>query len=113
MKLERRRLPHRLVFACALLLIAAFTLAAGAADQPKARFTGQPITLHLHDADFRDVMSTFSKLTNVKIVVDDGINEKVTIVANEKPWDEMLDVVVRISNLRWEITSDKSIHVFR
>jgi len=77
---------------------------AGLLDPPE--FTGDPITLRLHDADLRDVLKTFSKLLEIEIVVDPAVSGKVTVDLREIPWDQALDLVLRVNNLGWERVGD-------
>ena len=72
-------------------------------DGPPASgdFTGEPITLRLHDANLQDVLRTFSKLLPVEIVVEPSVTGTVTVDLRQVPWDQALDLVLRINNLGW------------
>jgi len=65
-------------------------------------YTGEPITLSLKEADIRDVITTFSALTQREIIVDEGVSGEVTVELREVPWDQAFDVVLRTNNLGWE-----------
>ena len=69
---------------------------AGTAD-----FTGEPITLRLQDADLRLVLQTFSKIAHIEIAVDPSVEGKVTVDLRDVPWDQALDLVLRINGLGW------------
>ena len=43
------------------------------------QFTGEPITLTLKDADIKDVLKTFSVLTDMNIVLDPSVGGSVTV----------------------------------
>ena len=62
-------------------------------------FTGEPISLTLQEADLRDVIETFSVLTQREIVVDEGVAGEVTIDLRKVPWDQALDLVLRTNDL--------------
>jgi len=64
-------------------------------------FTGEPITLRLQDADLRMVLQTFSKIAQMEIAVDPSVEGKVTVDLREVPWDQALDLVLRINGLGW------------
>ncbi len=51
------------------------------ADQPAAapNYSGEPITLNLKDADLRDVLKTFGRITGMEIRAEDGVAGKVTV----------------------------------
>jgi type II secretory pathway component HofQ len=61
-----------------------------------------PISLDLKDADIRDVLRTFAKLTNTDIVADPEIAGKVTVSLHEIAWTEALDTILGDANLRRE-----------
>jgi hypothetical protein len=65
-------------------------------------YTGEPITLTLKEADIRDVIGVFGKLTQTEIIFDESISGKVTVDLRNMPWDQALDVVLRTNGLGWE-----------
>jgi beta-lactamase regulating signal transducer with metallopeptidase domain len=72
----------------------------------------EPISLDLKDADIRDVLRTFAKLTNTDIVADPEITGKVTVSLHEIPWTEALEKILTDANLRQERLGN-AIHVHR
>ena len=62
----------------------------------------ETISINLKDAEIRDVLRTFSKLTNIEMIVDDDVAGKVTVVLTETPWTEALETILRTNNLRQE-----------
>jgi beta-lactamase regulating signal transducer with metallopeptidase domain len=60
------------------------------------------ISINLKDAEIRDFLRTFSKLTNIEMIVDDDVNGHVTVVLTEVPWTEALEIVLHTNNLRQE-----------
>ncbi len=68
-------------------------------DTQEQQFTGQPITLTLKDADIKDVLRTFSKLTQLNIVLDPSVSGSVTVELRDVPWDQALDLILRINDL--------------
>jgi len=77
-----------------------------------AKKPDENISIDLKDADIRDVLRTFSKLTNIEIIVDDDVAGRVTVMFSEVPWTEVLDVVLRQNNLRQE-RAGNTIYVHR
>jgi type II secretory pathway component HofQ len=65
------------------------------AEPSTSRFAGEPISLDLKDADLRDVLHTFSRLTGLNLVVDPDVKGSVTIRLHDVPWDQALDLIVR------------------
>jgi beta-lactamase regulating signal transducer with metallopeptidase domain len=69
--------------------------------RPKASYD-EPISLDLKDADIRDVLRTFAKMTNTDIVADREIAGNITVSLYEIPWTEALDKILADANLRQE-----------
>ena len=101
---------------CALLVAAAWAVPAADATasprrraakpvtvntQPAAgsRFTGEPISLDLKDADLRDVLRTFAKLARLNIVIDPEVKGSVTVRLHDVPWDQALEVILQVNGL--------------
>jgi len=70
------------------------------------RYTGEPITLTLKDADVKDVLRTFSTLTNLNIVVDPGVGGSVTVELRNGPWDQALDLILKINGLGYTLENN-------
>jgi type IV pilus assembly protein PilQ len=82
-------------------------LAAPAATAPKAKsstvvigetgpkYRGEPISLDLKDADLRDVLLSFARVSRSNIVIDPDVTGSVTVHLHDVPWDQALDLVVR------------------
>jgi TonB family protein len=80
-----------------------------------ATSAGKPddtISIDLRDAEIRDVLHTFSKLTNTEIIVDDDVTGRTSITMNEVPWTEALEIVLRTNNLRQD-RAGNTIYVHR
>jgi type IV pilus assembly protein PilQ len=70
------------------------------------QFTGEPITLTLKDADIKDVLKTFSVLTDLNIVLDPGVSGSVTVELRDVPWDQALDLILRINGLDYVLENN-------
>ncbi|MCD4750305.1 MAG: type IV pilus secretin PilQ [Thermoanaerobaculales bacterium] len=68
-------------------------------DTDEVQFTGDPISLTLKDADIKDVLKTFSALTRLNIVIDPEVQGSVTVELRDVPWDQALDLILRINGL--------------
>jgi type IV pilus assembly protein PilQ len=75
-------------------------------DSQEVQFTGEPISLSLKDADIRDVLKTFSALTQLNIIVDPGVGGSVTVELRDVPWDQALDLILRINNLDYVLENN-------
>ena len=67
--------------------------------EPVRRFTGEPISLDLKDADIRDVLLTFSWLARLNMVIDPEVKGSVTVRLENVPWDQALDVILKVNGL--------------
>lgn len=68
-------------------------------ETEEIQFTGDPISLTLKDADIKDVLKTFSALTQMNIVIDPEVSGSVTVELRDVPWDQALDLILRINGL--------------
>jgi len=75
-------------------------------DSQEQQFTGEPISLSLKDADVRDVLKTFSALTQLNIIVDPGVGGSVTVELRDVPWDQALDLILRINGLDYVLENN-------
>jgi type IV pilus secretin PilQ/predicted competence protein len=80
---------------------AATTLAATAAAQSPApmqtpaRYTGEPISVNLKDVDLRDFFRLIHEISGLNVVLDPAVKGSLTIVLDEVPWDQALDIVLQ------------------
>lgn len=63
------------------------------------RYTGEPISLDLKDADLKDVLKTFSKLARFNLAIDPDVKGSVTVRLENVRWDQALDVILRANGL--------------
>ncbi|MFV2073033.1 MAG: type IV pilus secretin PilQ [Thermoanaerobaculales bacterium] len=75
-------------------------------ETEEQRFTGEPITLTLKDADIKDVLKTFSVLTDLNIVLDPSVSGSVTVELREVPWDQALDLILKINGLDYVLENN-------
>ena len=75
-------------------------------DTQEQQFTGEPISLSLKDADIRDVLKTFSALTQLNIIIDPGVGGSVTVELRDVPWDQALDLILRINGLDYVLENN-------
>jgi type IV pilus assembly protein PilQ len=75
-------------------------------ETEEQQFTGEPITLTLKDADVKDVLRTFSALTQLNIVLDPSVSGSVTVELREVPWDQALDLILRINGLDYVLENN-------
>ena len=88
---------------------AATTLATSAAAQapaagpsnaaPAGKYTGEPISVNLKDVDLRDFFRLIHEISGLNVVLDPAVKGSLTIVLDEVPWDQALDIVLQNNSL--------------
>ncbi len=84
----------------------ASTYATKEVSSQERQFTGEPISLKLKDADIKDVLRTFAELTNLNIVVDPSVSGSVTVDLHNVPWDQALDLILKINGLDYVLENN-------
>src|SRR5713226_3482216 len=87
--------------------IAATTMAAAsqaqapapAAAAPAGRYTGEPISVNLKDVDLKDFFRLIHEISGLNVVLDPAVKGSLTIVLDEVPWDQALDIVLQNNSL--------------
>ena len=62
-------------------------------------FSGKPISLNLVDADVKQVFRLFHEISGLNFVLDPSVSGRVTIVLDEVPWDQALDLILKNNGL--------------
>ena len=70
-----------------------------AASQPAAKYTGEPISVNLKDVDLRDFFRLIHEISGLNVVLDPAVKGSLTIVLDEVPWDQALDIVLQNNSL--------------
>ncbi|HTZ48508.1 MAG TPA: type IV pilus secretin PilQ [Verrucomicrobiae bacterium] len=78
---------------------AASTVAAqqGASASPSVsggKYTGEPISVNLKDVDLKDFFRLIHEISGLNVVLDPNVKGTLTIVLDEVPWDQALDIVL-------------------
>jgi len=69
----------------------------------RKEYTGEPISMSLKDADVREVLRTFARLSGLNIVIQPGVRGTVTVELERVPWDQALDQILKINGLGYEL----------
>lgn len=62
-------------------------------------YSGQRISLNLKDADIKDFFRLIHEISGLNLVIDPNVQGTVTMVLNDIPWDQALDLVLRNNQL--------------
>lgn len=71
--------------------------AAASAATPK--YSGEPISVNLKDVDLRDFFRLIHEISGLNVVVDPAVKGSLTIVLDDVPWDQALDIVLKNNDL--------------
>jgi type IV pilus assembly protein PilQ len=77
--------------------------AAAPAAAPEKKFTGDPISVNLKDVDLKDFFRLIHEISGLNVVLDPSVHGTVTLVLDQVPWDQALDIVLRNNSLTKEI----------
>ena len=66
---------------------------------PGPRYTGEPISVNLKDVDLKDYFRLMHEISGLNIVLDPAVSGRLTIVLEDVPWDQALDIVLRNNGL--------------
>jgi type IV pilus assembly protein PilQ len=79
---------------------AAATVANSQASTPATgRYTGEPISVNLKDVDLKDFFRLIHEISGLNVVLDPAVKGSLTIVLDEVPWDQALDIVLQNNSL--------------
>jgi type IV pilus secretin PilQ/predicted competence protein len=66
---------------------------------PVGKYTGEPISVNLKDVDLRDFFRLIHEISGLNVVLDPAVKGSLTIVLDEVPWDQALDIVLQNNSL--------------
>jgi type IV pilus assembly protein PilQ len=64
-----------------------------------AQYSGEPISVNLKDVDLKDFFRLIHEISGLNVVLDPGVKGNLTIVLDNVPWDQALDVVLQNNDL--------------
>ncbi|HEV2248718.1 MAG TPA: type IV pilus secretin PilQ [Terriglobia bacterium] len=65
------------------------------AGTPASKYTGAPTSLNFKDLDVLDFFRLIHELSGLNVVVDPDVKGRLTIVLDNVPWDQALDIVLK------------------
>ena len=72
---------------------------AGPEDIMPPRYVGRRISLDFQGADISNVLRLIADVSGFNIVVGEGVKAKVTLKLISVPWDQALDMMLKVNNL--------------
>jgi len=68
-----------------------------------SRYSGEPISVNLKDVDLRDFFRLIHEISGLNVVVDPAVKGTLTIVLDDVPWDQALDIVLHNNDLEKQL----------
>jgi len=72
-----------------------------ASNGPK--YTGEPISVNLKDVDLKDFFRLIHEISGLNVVLDPNVHGTLTVVLDDVPWDQALDIVLKNNDLAREL----------
>jgi len=70
------------------------------------RYTGEPISVNLKDVDLKDFFRLIHEISGLNVILDPNVKGTLTIVLDEVPWDQALDLVLQNNGLEKQLTGN-------
>jgi type IV pilus assembly protein PilQ len=67
------------------------------------KYTGEPISVNLKDVDLKDFFRLIHEISGLNVVLDPQVHGTLTIVLDDVPWDQALDIVLKNNELAREL----------
>lgn len=68
-------------------------------DQTGGKYTGAPISVNLKNVDLQDFFRLIHEISGLNVVVDPNVKGTLTLVLDNVPWDQALDIVLKNNDL--------------
>jgi type IV pilus assembly protein PilQ len=65
----------------------------------ETKYTGEPISVNLKDVDLKDFFRLIHEISGLNVVLDPNVKGTLTIVLDDVPWDQALDIVLKNNSL--------------
>jgi type IV pilus assembly protein PilQ len=73
---------------------------------PTGRYSGEPISVNLKDVDLKDFFRLIHEISGLNVVLDPNVKGTLTIVLDEVPWDQALDIVLQNNGLDKQLSGN-------
>jgi type IV pilus assembly protein PilQ len=67
------------------------------------KYTGEPISVNLKDVDLKDFFRLIHEISGLNVVLDPNVKGSLTVVLDDVPWDQALDIVLKNNDLAREL----------
>lgn len=81
----------------------AMTTQVGSGSCGGGKYNGEPISVNLKDVDLRDFFRLVHDISGLNVVLDPQVHGSLTIVLDDVPWDQALQIVLKNNQLDCEL----------
>ena len=67
------------------------------------KYTGEPVSVNLKDVDLKDFFRLIHEISGLNVVLDPDVKGNLTIVLDDVPWDQALDIVLKNNSLQRQL----------
>jgi len=67
------------------------------------KYTGEPISVNLKDVDLKDFFRLIHEISGLNVVLDPNVHGTLTLVLDDVPWDQALDIVLKNNGLERQL----------
>ena len=67
------------------------------------KYTGDPISVNLKDVDLKDFFRLIHEISGLNVVLDPNVHGSLTVVLDDVPWDQALDIVLKNNEMAREL----------
>ncbi|HMD33050.1 MAG TPA: type IV pilus secretin PilQ [Candidatus Acidoferrales bacterium] len=69
------------------------------ASPAQKKYSGEPISVNLKDVDLKDFFRLIHEISGLNVVLDPAVRGNLTLVLDDVPWDQALDIVLQNNGL--------------
>src|SRR5260370_12723159 len=78
--------------------------ASGGSNAPQAgHYTGEPVSVNLKDVVLKDFFRLIHEISGLNVVLDPDVKGTLTVVLDDVPWDQALDIVLKNNSLQRQL----------
>jgi len=88
--------------------VSAASKASPEAASPAAqkKYSGEPISVNLKDVDLKDFFRLIHEISGLNVVLDPAVRGTLTLVLDDVPWDQALDIVLQNNGLDKQLSGN-------
>lgn len=74
------------------------------------KFIGDPVSLDLQNAEVEDIIRLIAEISGMNFVIEEGVRGKVNLKLDKIPWDQALDLLLKINTPQLMLIKESGIY---